>query len=207
MTTNTYAFVICLRMPKRVFTMPLRRQAATVAAAKWVAEDRLSQKEVASRLGLSQPGVSRMLKEAKKQRFYEDRPTFNPTNVPSRLLAEAEQTYFSTERLETLIPKSTRVKVCGGSTPEEFFDSVAFYLCELLKESTAVGLMFGRTTRVLLNSFQKLAPMLQIRTHLKNLRFLPLSCDPVYIMNSGEEQHTIVERGSGVYPKQISREW
>ena len=50
--------------------------------------------------------------------------------------------------------------------------------------------MFGRTTRVLLNSFQKLAPMLQIRTHLKNLRFLPLSCDPVYIMNSGEEQHT-----------------
>jgi DNA-binding transcriptional regulator LsrR (DeoR family) len=135
-------------MKKKQFATPEDRLIAVVAAARLKADigthDGLDQVEIAKRLNVNEVTVSRLLTEARRERYLS--LEFHGERVPKDIRDEVQRLYFGGETtLKDIAPQGVNVIELPGKTEEEFCGAAAIFLGrEIPRRSRRVGLMFGR---------------------------------------------------------------
>jgi DNA-binding transcriptional regulator LsrR (DeoR family) len=174
---------IIMERPKK------NRRLLAIAAARLYSEGKL-QTEIAPLIKVSQPDVSRLLREAQnKLGILRVRPSLIKENISPSDWRTVEYEFFSdkelTEKLNTWVPAGTKCNVrVLGTSEDDFFTGAARKLLELLAKSKAAGVLWGRTIRQIVDRLPSLIPAETVNA---TIECVPLCGDPIYVMNQDDE--------------------
>lgn len=154
--------------------------------AGYLAGEGLKQRDIAHRLGTSQPEVSRLLQVAEKAGWLERRPPlFHGAQLDPALWAEAQARFFSSGALLEKLAEHERevrgalvgVTVFHGGDEEPFSRAAAVALEELLRRAAVVGVSWGRTLRRMVDALRQHAVPHTLREG--RIELVPLCGEPL----------------------------
>lgn len=159
-----------------------------IAAARMLSEKAdVMQSDIASRLGISQPHVSRLLKFAIAQGFLSTRPQVVREAIKPAEWDEVEQLYFSGSDLVKSLAEnaphgiSFQAHICSDDD-DVFFASASRLVRESLSKVSRVGVMSGQTVSRLIDSMRtSLGGRVEVRK--RAIECIPLCGDPVHLLN------------------------
>ena len=108
--------------------------------------DDVPQREIAQKLNLSRPKVSRLLKTAREQNFVSIK-----INYPNSVRSELEKTFESVFGLKEAVIVSN-VNDSYYRTFTEVTETAAKYLRRIVKEDDSIGVAWGRTLKAVVDS-------------------------------------------------------
>lgn len=151
-----------------------------VAAAILRCEDGLTQEQIANRLGLNQPAVSRLLEQARRKAWLNPNPQLTCPDVGLVTKARAKLRTASrlAETLRQLVPANEGLR---HVTPVDTVDgvlgsTVVAVFKELLVGVSRVGVTWGRTIRNLTSELKKCESTLR---RASPIQFVPLCGEPL----------------------------
>jgi DNA-binding transcriptional regulator LsrR (DeoR family) len=181
-----------------------------IAAARLRSQDH-TQKQIADHLDVGQPDVSRLLLYAVQEGFLARAPRFIPDRLDQKDIDAVDRLYFLDEqirkKLDAFVPSHVRLNVRVLPEGEEpFATAAASHVMELLRQSRAVGIMWGRT-------LQRLASHMHTSEKPPNaaeIQCIPLCGDPVHLMNLRHMEfsasHLAAEIGTALDPGRTSNQ-
>jgi len=160
-----------------------------------------NQVDIAERVGISQPEVSRLLTKAVGRKLLRPHPTFLRESVTDAEFNEAEALYGSAfEHLEAksrkLVPRGLEFKlhVVSAADLTSFCDLAARHVAALIADrAQVVGTMWGSTSDKIIDGITRYARA----SRGSSLRAIPLAGDPLYLIN----QETLDFSGSALAGK------
>jgi len=146
-----------------------------------------TRKEISDELKRGLPEVSRLLKDATAAGYLSPAPTFLRHKVNDPDYVETLRSYFGeadfTLALAAHVPPNVKFEatvVLG--TYAEFIRGAARHVCHLLQEARLLGLMWGRTVHLLVESIRACGEHLDL-DKLGRIECVPLCGDPIHLMN------------------------
>lgn len=164
-----------------------------IAAARLASEGK-EQTAIAETLSISQPKVSRLLREAVEKRVLAHSPSFIGEGVTPEEIADADDFFFGQTQVRDVLRKiappavhfdARQIKGEAG----DFVQMATTRLISLLAGSRVVGLMWGKTMAALVDSIGA-RPQAASRKRISHLKCIPLCGDPVHLMNQLEVEHS-----------------
>ena len=138
------------------------RQHLALAAARLRSEG-LRQSDIAGRLKLSQPEVSRLLSLADEMKWINPNPTLVRSKIPDEIWRQVDDVHFSSTELNKLVRKILPDEIdCsvyivrGTHNTDEFGRAAAARVAEIVRTSDTLGIMWGRSLATLVDG---LAPL------------------------------------------------
>ena len=150
-----------------------------------------TQTEIAERMHLSQPEVSRLLGKAAAGGLLRAQPTFLPKSVEAAELAQARKLvagdFVEVEKeVRKLAPEKFffRLHTVAAKDLQAFYDQAARHVAGLLQGDWIVGTLWGVTIDRIIEGVTRYA---EPRRN-SGLRALPLAGDPLYLLNQENQQ-------------------
>ena len=184
-------------MPDRKLATSREAPNGPLRAAFLLCRKKLKQSEIAEELGTTQATVSRLLDQAEAQRFLKrPAPKLDCKRLPDGLLEQFEhESTLEVDLAKALVKimskpaQRPKIHVIAATTPQRFIAGVADYVTRLLARIRVIGVTGGRTTRFLLSYLQEHRDLLSFQKR-NNLRFIPLSGDPTFVINLEKQVHS-----------------
>jgi DNA-binding transcriptional regulator LsrR (DeoR family) len=129
-------------------------------AAAMLASQGMLQKDVADKLALSQPEISRLLRLARERGWLREAPTLNREQIDADLMQRVQQKYFSrpqlAERIAELAPDwiQCRLHVVTSKGEETFGPAAAEPVGDILRNARKLGVMWGRTIATVIEGLE-----------------------------------------------------
>jgi DNA-binding transcriptional regulator LsrR (DeoR family) len=182
----------------------------TVAAAR-LRSDGAEQKDIAPRLGISQPKVSRLLKEAVEKKYLSRGPALLRANIAEEDYKAAEIQYFYRDDLarkfEKLVPAGHHFEVRVIPAAEDAFAfGAAGRVLELLGGAHRIGIMWGRTILRVIDGILSRGDAFNSKKN-KHIETIPLCGDPLFLMNDRRVKysasHLAAALGQAINPSRV----
>jgi DNA-binding transcriptional regulator LsrR (DeoR family) len=153
-----------------------------------------SQSDIAERIGMSQPEVSRMLQAAITKNLLRPHPSFLRENVTAEEFERAEALYGGTfsaleKEARALVPRGVtfRLHVVSATDLPAFCEQAARHVTDLLADgSLTVGTMWGSTSERIINGVTRMARP----SKGSEIRAIPLAGDPLYLLNQENQEYS-----------------
>jgi DNA-binding transcriptional regulator LsrR (DeoR family) len=171
------------------------------------AQHGLTQKEIAEQLAISQSEVSRLLGQAERDGIL-GRPALNVGREDlddlERFFRESHESQAIVQKLGASfahhLPKGFRLNftICHGAF-DKFTDSASLRVIELIRTSSRIGIMWGRTVFKVVDGIVRHSPARSLTlTQSEPTRpgrgfvefCIPLCGDPVHLMNQNEVRYS-----------------
>lgn len=179
--------------PSQIATAAYDESRISMIACAMLRSQGFNQTDIAARLHISQPEVSRLLTKAAREGVLRVHPTFLSTNVSEgELEAAKKEVAADFVALETKIRQRVpsevpfRLHVITAKDSPTFFEQAAMDVAELLTGDLIVGTMWGLTVDKIINGLSRNArPTLRY-----DLRAIPLAGDPLFLLNLDNQQYS-----------------
>ncbi len=152
-----------------------------------------TQVDIAERMHLSQPEVSRLLERASTDGMLRAQPTFLEERVDVAELDLARQrvagNFLNVEmQVRKLVPAglSFRLHTVTAKDLQAFHLQAAVVVANLLAGDLIVGTMWGSTIDKIIDGVTRIARP----SRSSGLRAIPLAGDPLYLINHGNQQYS-----------------
>lgn len=160
----------------------------TIAVARLLAEDEgVKQSDVADRLGITQPHVSRLRDAAIRAGFLTTSPRFERDRVSPVDLEEVDRRYFGgrdlIEALSREVPQGITFEAhLLPDGDQAFVEEASDRVFRLLQRSSTVGIMSGQTVSRLIEALGRNRSFREGIT-ARRIDCIPLCGDPVHLLN------------------------
>lgn len=152
-----------------------------------------NQEDIAERMNLSQPVVSRLVTAAIQANLLQAQPTFLAQNATPAELHLAQERYAGKhadleKRIRELVPRGLcfRLHTVAAKDLQSFCDQAARHVAGLLTGDLIVGTMWGSTIDRIIDGVTRYAQP----SKRSELRAIPLAGDPLFLLNQETQQYS-----------------
>jgi transcriptional regulator with XRE-family HTH domain len=163
-------------------------------AASCLRSEGFKQGEIADRLGVSQPEVSRLLTAAVKAKMLSRGPTLLRHSIQDNELEAAEREFLVqddlSEILKPLVPRGLKLEVrVAAGDKMTFAFAAAGRVTELVRRARCLGVLWGRSVSEVVNGIVAQVAATDPNRTLE-VRCIPLCGDPVFQINNRQVKYS-----------------
>jgi DNA-binding transcriptional regulator LsrR (DeoR family) len=152
-----------------------------------------NQEDIAERMNLSQPVVSRIVTAAIQARLLQAQPTFLPQNASPAEIKQAQRRYAGKhsdleQKIRTLVPRGLcfRLHTVAAKDLHAFCEQAARHVAGLLTGDLIVGTMWGSAIERIIDGVTRYAQP----SKRSELRAIPLAGDPLFLLNQENQEYS-----------------